>query len=522
MLEVVIPPSGVVGIGSTVKMSSLDSTRHYDHSKSGEVSGRKKEQTHSRHKGGHKERHLSGRTTSSANDSTLQSGRGEKGVSSNTRPHPQAELREGSKHASNHLHNHTPSRSGDRKRKHNEDEEEQDIWTEHKSSSGRIYYYNKRLDKSQWEKPLKGNLKKLKSEPQTPKSSLPQTGSHSSSKSHSHTSKRSHVGSSHHGGSHHHSSSERRSTHHSSLRKAEKKSSVTTTPTSTHQKSGVLSVTSPPTPLSSSGLIIVSPTGQHISSSASQTPTQIVNHSSRHFLHQYNTPESPLVNSQVVIGAPYIMDQSSVPSTPLQPVITYGGNMIGTPVTPGAEGSGLHPLQRALILQNQYSQVYTPTQPPVTPPFHMVHVSHSQSAPVTPINSNMSQFPTQYTETVPLMSQKFQSPMSRLGRWTGNGTGDEVEFPDPNSLKPLPQLPAGDLFNRVLADVLWTSQYEMTQKQIDHAHLESLSRTTVDYGYHCGQLARSLLSLECCRIKTVSRTIRLTDLNKLKEVIEKR
>ena len=52
------------------------------------------------------------------------------------------------------------------------------------------------------------------------------------------------------------------------------------------------------------------------------------------------------------------MDPSSGPSTPLQPVITYGGNMIGTPVTPGAEGSGLHPLQRALILQNQYSQVF--------------------------------------------------------------------------------------------------------------------------------------------------------------------
>lgn len=43
---------------------------------------------------------------------------------------------------------------------------------------------------------------------------------------------------------------------------------------------------------------------------------------------------------------------------------------------------------------------------------------------------------------------------------------------------------------------------------MDNAHLETLSRTTVDLGYHCGQLARNLLALECCRMKTVSRTTR--------------
>lgn len=39
-------------------------------------------------------------------------------------------------------------------RKRGHDSIEDDIWTEHTSSSGRVYYYNKRLDKSQWERPM--------------------------------------------------------------------------------------------------------------------------------------------------------------------------------------------------------------------------------------------------------------------------------------------------------------------------------------------------------------------------------
>ena len=42
-----------------------------------------------------------------------------------------------------------------------QDDDGEDVWTEHKSSSGRIYFYNKKLDKSQWEKPTKGTVKKL-------------------------------------------------------------------------------------------------------------------------------------------------------------------------------------------------------------------------------------------------------------------------------------------------------------------------------------------------------------------------
>ena len=34
-----------------------------------------------------------------------------------------------------------------------EEEESESVWTEHASSQGKVYYYNKALDKSQWEKP---------------------------------------------------------------------------------------------------------------------------------------------------------------------------------------------------------------------------------------------------------------------------------------------------------------------------------------------------------------------------------
>lgn len=72
--------------------------------------------------------------------------------------------------ASNHVHNHV-SKSGETKsrdqtstngkrRRSKEADNQDDVWTEHTSSSGRTYYYNKRLDKSQWEQPSP-MLKKL-------------------------------------------------------------------------------------------------------------------------------------------------------------------------------------------------------------------------------------------------------------------------------------------------------------------------------------------------------------------------
>ena len=45
-------------------------------------------------------------------------------------------------------------------RKRGRDDVDDDIWTEHTSSTGRVYYYNKRLDKSQWERPKGYTVKK--------------------------------------------------------------------------------------------------------------------------------------------------------------------------------------------------------------------------------------------------------------------------------------------------------------------------------------------------------------------------
>ena len=72
---------------------------------------------------------------------------------------------------SNHVHNHVASKGSESKlsdsrsingkrRRSRDSEEPDDVWTEHVSSSGRTYFYNKRWDKSQWERP-EGPIKKL-------------------------------------------------------------------------------------------------------------------------------------------------------------------------------------------------------------------------------------------------------------------------------------------------------------------------------------------------------------------------
>lgn len=71
---------------------------------------------------------------------------------------------------SNHVHNHVITKGSEgkscdsgstngKRRRSGDSEEPGDMWTEHVSSSGRSYYYNKHLDKSQWDRP-KGTLKK--------------------------------------------------------------------------------------------------------------------------------------------------------------------------------------------------------------------------------------------------------------------------------------------------------------------------------------------------------------------------
>jgi hypothetical protein len=104
---------------------------------------------------------------------------------------------------------------------------------------------------------------------------------------------------------------------------------------------------------------------------------------------------------------------------------------------------------------------------------------------------------------LPALSHKLNAPMSKLGKWPHLNDN----FPDPSLLKSLSPLPTNDLFNPSLAQN-WIATFDSCLKQIDSCHMETLSRTTVDSSYHSGQLAKNLLALECCRIKTVSRRTR--------------
>ena len=75
--------------------------------------------------------------------------------------HPVHSSRQNSYHGNHQL----SSEDGSRKRKHTTADEggegkAEDVWTEHMSSKGRVYYYNQLTSKSQWTKPLTGIIKK--------------------------------------------------------------------------------------------------------------------------------------------------------------------------------------------------------------------------------------------------------------------------------------------------------------------------------------------------------------------------
>lgn len=52
-----------------------------------------------------------------------------------------------------------PGSTNGKRQRSRDSEEPTEVWTEHVSSSGRTYFYNKRCDKSQWERP-DGPIKK--------------------------------------------------------------------------------------------------------------------------------------------------------------------------------------------------------------------------------------------------------------------------------------------------------------------------------------------------------------------------
>ncbi|XP_019858818.1 PREDICTED: WW domain-containing adapter protein with coiled-coil-like isoform X2 [Amphimedon queenslandica] len=534
-------------------MSTVDSSsrsQHWDGSSKKEKSDITSHNTpHSKGGGSH--------GTNSSTDPTVQASRGER-TTSNARVHPKAELKNNEKQMSNS--NHASSKSHDRKRKaSNEDDESEDTWTEHKSSSGRIYFYNKRLDKSQWEKPSKGTVKKLKTQDtKVPASSSSRStsstqhgsGTHassSSSKSHSHSAHKGggthHSSSSHHhhhrdsrdvsgpGGQsnvhHHHHQSEYNTTPRRKTDKRPLSSSHASKANKSLTEGGVAGISSPPTTKPPSNTLSPLP----------QTPT-----SSRSLVGGVPvTPDNNMMIPPHILASYMGVVDPIGPKTPIQ---TYPSGWVGT----GTGTPEVHPLQRAILIQNQYTtqgyqvsphqqvissvpttpvqqhQSFPPPPPPPPPPSSSVHIPNAPSMnpqnvlmgyQSTPGGGGVYHYETR--QQVPISSQKLKVPMSRLGAWPR----PETDFPDPASLKPLPQLPSNDFYSFGLVQS-WSSSIEPINKQMDSSQTESLSRTTVDVAYHCGQLAKNLLALECCRMKAVSRRTRLNDLMKTIDDIEKR
>lgn len=75
--------------------------------------------------------------------------------------YPDYSSRQNSYHGNHQL----SGEDGSRKRKHTAAEEHgegkvEEVWTEHMSSKGRVYYYNQLTTKSQWTRPLTGIIKK--------------------------------------------------------------------------------------------------------------------------------------------------------------------------------------------------------------------------------------------------------------------------------------------------------------------------------------------------------------------------
>lgn len=58
--------------------------------------------------------------------------------------------------------------------------------------------------------------------------------------------------------------------------------------------------------------------------------------------------------------------------------------------------------------------------------------------------------------------------MSKLGHWVNGVPPNEVKLPDPESLQTLPHLPSGtnDILSKVLAERMWTGQFDGVQKQV--------------------------------------------------------
>lgn len=624
----------------------------------------------------------------SSQDPTIASTQAVKPVS-NARTHPRASLKdsktppnsqESSKKAwdgSNHVHNHIhkESRASERgsitnkesrasekgweakscnsgstngKRQRSKDEEE-DVWTEHISSSGRTYFYNKRLDKSQWERP-KSSAKRARcntpgrrastasstpaSQARPPHHDKEKEGSGQRNAAHSHSrgdahrdresgrglkqewdgrdqskhhadrvkghesrhrqhKSRSHSGSSspvgggakQHGSAKTHSSSGRSHGHATAERSHKTHSTSINSPAASTPKSSGIQLVSPTTP----GSNLLTPTLPQTASSivdhtsilleqpkvlpgettptagaSAELTTPITTSSSVHV--PVMTPSShqvqPLAKKKLSLTPQPLATTQPPFTTPAQPglaspyAISQGGVVFSPQVV---DNSGLHPLQRALLLQNQKMQLQAhplqqgivettlQTPPPATLPHHVnPHKSdpsivqspiphtatpvYSIVQPMTPLQPNMFVMPAGTTpnfdpSVLPpqphvLSSKALQKPMSKLA-FLNNGP-ELFNFPNTGGLERVGSSQIKlDLVDKEAAQ-LWLQHNELLAKQVEQGRLETFKRRTVDSLFLSGKLAKKQLELAAAEAKMTSKTHRASHLQALLQELDRR
>lgn len=248
--------------------------------------------------------------------------------------------------------------------------------------------------------------------------------------------------------------------------------------------------------------------------------------------------------------------------------VGIGGGGLSSPQTvalAGMDAAGLHPLQKALLIQNQVQSYTVEPNLTVTPvvqaiPHHMTQQqSHPNSPliqspisihqhgtrtpimygtqaaiqaaqPMTPVQPRVFPIPggTPHGTFDPAMnipggfvtmnSPTLCTPMSRLGYQRT----DSTQFPDPSKLENGGASQVNmELFNRELAEP-WNQYNNQIQQQIESCQLESLQRRTTETIFLSSKLARSRLRLETSQVSTNSRDNRLSGLRNVIEDISSR
>ncbi|KAL5489621.1 hypothetical protein EMCRGX_G018736 [Ephydatia muelleri] len=566
------------------------------------------------------------------------------GSGSTSRDNPRAEVggesgslsssrsKHGEHGQSNHSTSSGKSHSTKRRRPSEVEEEESEcVWTEHASSQGKVYYYNKTLDKSQWEKPA-GIIKRAKEDtvPSDPtkystpvsKGSIKEEPTKPASTPHQkhpnhHTpaSKRSTQQESGHRGrhgdkpygrgdrthghrnqvspkdrgvsSHHSSPRSRRSTSRSgsgshSASRGMSGSSIHSTPTASRTGASS-SLATPPslsarsaTPLSAMTPVFATPHTSHqltphtpdhttmllqqytsgLGDGATLLQVATTPQNSHHYSHMqpsrtkltyspsngpfldhhHHHPGTPVPSSSIGYivqqQSPMVMGVATLQqATPMNlqhgtPVIMHQGTPMlmqqPNPATTMDSLGGLHPLQKALLLQN-FSQGYGVSGDPMSPlAIKLLGSQVTGNSPgVAPI------FPPPPLSHEQCLRRGLHgsclllpSPNHVLHCPELNLEGRRGSYPDPGALPAVPQHSQGaELFSRVLAEP-WLSHNDPLMKQLDNACHDSLSKRVGDAVYHSTVVLQCQLRRDTVRLKSSSIEERLKSLRSLAKELD--